>query len=322
LGLAQAALEPGDPISFAPYYALQPMSDPLGETIEPHACLTLNTIGDQNVPLNSGIAFARATGALPFLRPDQASLYPHYLDYVTPQALYDALGSVTPNQDLIDRHVIESITALARHPAGAECASSQNAAPSTATFLDSDGAEQACYRSGCSEDTEASGDTRRCYAGQRCEFATGVCVARELGKALCEEALWDADDLDEGAQRYFEQTSQTPHRLARLTTSAHTQGLDEVWAPRLEGRPFIGDAGGYVPRAAPAGRLTALLDAYTVPEGDHTFVNGEPCQAFDHGTYLTNLVARFFQSDGTDLYYLSHPKSHRCLADSVSMCTE
>jgi hypothetical protein len=51
----------------------------------------------------------------------------------------------------------------------------------------------------------------------------------------------------------------------------------------------------------------------------HTFVNGEPCQSFDHGTYLTNLTARFFQSNGTDLYYLSHPLSHHCLQD-VTTC--
>ena len=72
--------------------------------------------------------------------------------------------------------------------------------------------------------------------------------------------------------------------------------------------------------AAPFGRLTALLDAYTVPEGEHTFVNGNPCQGFDHGTYLTNLVARFFQSDGTDLYYLSHPSSHHCLGSQIPTC--
>ncbi len=110
LTLAQAALEPGDPISFAPYYALKPMTDPYGKIIAPHAVFTLNTIGDQNVPLNTGIAFARATGALPFMRPSQAGLYPEYVDYVTPASLYEALGGTTPNQELIDRHVIEGIT--------------------------------------------------------------------------------------------------------------------------------------------------------------------------------------------------------------------
>jgi hypothetical protein len=320
LGLAQAALDPGDPINFAPYYALKQMTDPNGAPIEPHACLTLNTIGDQNVPLNSGIAFARATGALPFLRPDQAHLYPEYLDYVTPQALFDALGGKTPNQDLIDTHVIEGITELARHPAGPECPVSQNAAPMDAVFLDPDGVEMACYPTGCTEETESSGDTRVCYDQQRCNFATGACVPRELGMETCEEALWDPENLDEGAHLYFEQVSPVPHRLARLTASAHDAGIDEVWAPRLKGRPFSADSTAYFPAAPPEGRVTALLNAYTVPEGEHTFINGEPCQSFDHGTYLSNLVARFFQSDGVDIYYLSHPETHRCLADHRPAC--
>jgi hypothetical protein len=96
--------------------------------------------------------------------------------------------------------------------------------------------------------------------------------------------------------------------------------LAELWAPRLQGRPFGSDAASYRPRLAPQGRLTALLDAYVVVEGEHTFVNGEPCHAFDHGTYLTNLVARFFQTDGTDLYFLSHPASHHCLATQSPSC--
>lgn len=320
LGLAQAALDPGDPISFAPFYALEQMTDPFGEPIEAHACFTLNTIGDQNVPLNSGIAFARATGALPFLRPDQATLYPHYLDFVTPKAIYEQLGGKTPNQDLIDNHVIEGITDLARHEAGPECRESANAAPSDATFTDPNGVEMACYPTGCTEASEASGDTRVCYGDQRCNFATGTCVPRELGLDTCDEALWDSDDLDEGTHLYYERASPVPHRLARLTASAHDEGIDAVWTPRLQGRPYSADATAFFPRAAPEGRLTALLNAYTVPEGEHTFVNGEPCQSFDHGTYLTNLVARFFQSDGTDIYYLSHPQTHHCLAEPAPAC--
>lgn len=312
IGLAQAALEPGDPVSFSPYYALKPMTDPFGERIAPHAMLTLNTIGDMNVPINSGIAQARAAGALPFLRPDQAELYPEYLDYVTPKALYEALGNRTPNQDLIDRHVIEGITALARHPADPQCATSANAADPDATWVSLDGESLACFPS-----CESNSD---CYSGTSCNESTKRCEARPLGAITCEEALWDADDLDEGQHRYFEQHSTVPHRLARLTASAQSLGIDEVWAPRLLGVPFGEDASAMAPLPAPDGRLTALLDAYTVPEGEHTFVNGNPCQSFDHGTYLTNLVARFFESDGTDLYYLSHPKSHRCLASQTPSC--
>ena len=320
ISLAQAALEPGDPISFAPYYALKPMTDPFGKIIDPHALLTLNTIGDMNVPLNSGIAAARASGALPFFRPDQASLYPDYLDFVTPQDLYDALGGRTPNQELIDRHVIEGITKLARHPAAAECATSYNAAPANATWLNSDGDSLSCYPTGCTQDTESSSETRVCFDGTSCDYDNQTCVPRQLGQERCDEALWDTDDLDEGRQLYFEQASTMPQRLARLTGSARDLGLEEVWAPRLKGLPYSADASGYKPQPAPGGRLTALLNAYIVVEGEHTFVNGEPCQAWDHGTYLTNLVARFFQSDGTDIYYLSHPTGHHCLETSEPIC--
>ncbi len=320
LGLAQAALEPGDPISFAPYYALKTMTDPFGHALEPHALLTLNTIGDMNVPLNAGIAQARAAGALPFMRPDQAETYPEYLDYVTPKALFDALGGRTPNRELIERNVVEGITALARHPAGPECATSANAAAANAMWIDGNGMNQQCFPKTCTADTESNPATRKCHEDTHCDSQTAVCVPNTLGQDRCDEALWDIDELDEGKQRYFEQHSSVPLRLARLTASATRAPLELVWSPRLAGVPFSADAGAYAPQAAPFGRLTALLDAYTVPQGQHTFVNGNPCQGFDHGTYLTNLVARFFESDGTDLYYLSHPSSHHCLATQTASC--
>ncbi|HZO14767.1 MAG TPA: hypothetical protein VFB62_15945, partial [Polyangiaceae bacterium] len=318
--LAQAALEPGDPISFAPHYALDPLPDPFGNATSAHAVLTLNTIGDQNVPLSSGIAFARASGALPFLRPDQAAFFPDYIDYVTPNALYQELGGKTPNQLLIEGHVVEGITKLSRHPADMSCVGSANYDPPGATYLDAAGDTQSCYPTGCTEDTESTGDTRICLGDLQCDFMTQTCIPRPLDQVRCDEALFDADDLDEGRHQYFERTAAVPHRLARLTASAKVLPLEEVWAPRLRGKPFGPDDGAWAPQPAPAGRLTALLDAYTVPQGEHTFVHGNPCQSFDHGTYLTNLVARFFQSDGTDIYYLSHPASHHCLETPVLSC--
>ncbi|MBK6519211.1 MAG: hypothetical protein IPG04_35005 [Polyangiaceae bacterium] len=309
LQLAQMALEPGDPVSFAPYYAIRQMTDPFGEPIASHAVLTVNTIGDMNVPLNSGIAFARATGALPFFAPDAASKYPEYVDYVTPAALYEALGGVTPNQDLINRHVIEGVTALARHPAQPQCVTSANA-DLDGMFTRSDGSEAACYPAGCAT---AGADCQ----GGFCDEALDRCVPNPLGELKCEEALFDADDLDEGAQLYFEQAAPVPHRLVRYTASALDSSIEAVWEPRLSGVPY-GPDGAWTPDASR--RVTGLLDAYVVPEGTHTFVNGNPCEAFDAGTYLTNAVARFFQSDGTDVYYLSNPTSHHCLAEGAATC--
>ncbi len=310
LQLAQMALEPGDPVSFAPYYAIRPMTDPFGNPIASHAVLTVNTIGDMNVPLNAGIAFARATGALPFFRPDQAARYPEYVDYATPAALFAALGEKTPNQDLIDNHVVEGISALARHPAGPACETSANAAID-GTFLTVEGEEEACFPAGCVADPDV------CPGGSTCDAVADRCLPNPLGKRVCEEALFDADDLDEGEHLYFEQSAPVPHRLVRYTASAADSSVDAVWEPRLRGLPGSADD-----QWSPSDgrRVTGLLDAYIVPEGTHTFVNGDPCQSFDHGNYLTNLVARFFQSDGTDVYYLSHPSSHHCLEESGEAC--
>ncbi|MFO0618359.1 MAG: hypothetical protein U0414_37545 [Polyangiaceae bacterium] len=311
--LAQAALDPGDPISFAPYYAIRQMTDPFGQPIAPHAVLTLNTIGDMNVPLNSGIAFARATGAVPFMRPEQAALYPEYAPYVTPQALYTELGGKTPNQVLVSNQVIEGVTKLARHPAGASCAGSANA-DLDGTWTDSTGAEKKCFPTGCTADTEKDPATRVCYPHSRCNDK-GECKPDTLGAETCEEALFDADDLDEGEQLYFEQASPIPLRLVRYTEQATVDNLAHVWEPRIAGAPRSAD-GGWTPSQP----VTGLLDAYIVPGGVHTFTNGNPCENFDSGTYLTNLVARFFMTNGEDVYYLSHPTTHHCLASDPAGC--
>jgi hypothetical protein len=307
LQLAQAALEPGDPVSFAPYYSIKAMTDPFGKRIAPHAVLTLNTIGDMNVPLNAGIAFARATGAVPFLRPDQVARYPELADYATPADLYASLGGKTPNQVLIDDHVIEGISKLARTPAGAQCVTSQNAKGATGTFPMSDGTVGQCFPTGCMA-------SDNCYYDTHCDPALDRCVPNLLDQQTCDEALFDVDDLDEGHAGFFEQNARPPLRLARYTQAATPTTLASVWEPRRTGAPYGADLA-WTPAARP---LTALLDAYIVPQGVHTFVNGEPCQGFDNGTYLTNLTARFFMTRGADLYYLSHPASHLCLQSAAS----
>jgi hypothetical protein len=305
LQLAQMVLDPADPVSFAPFYSIKPMTDPSGAVIPPHALLTLNTIGDMNVPLSTGIAFGRAAGALPFLRPDQVARFPQYADYTTPAGLYAALGNKTPNQTLIDTHVIEGIAPLARYPAGEGCTNSQNAKPLNATFAYPDGTTGQCYPTGCKA-------ANNCWYDTHCNMAIDRCVPNPIGLQTCQEALFDVEDLDEGTALYFEQGAPVPLRLARYTQAATGATLASVWEPRLLGVPHGKDLA-WMPKRP----LTALLDAYIVPQGVHTFVNGEPCQSFDAGSYLTNLTARFFMSRGTDLYYLSHPSTHLCLQDAA-----
>ena len=54
--------------------------------------------------------------------------------------------------------------------------------------------------------------------------------------------------------------------------------------------------------------------AYTTPLGEHGFYVANDCQNFSMDRYMVGLVARFFASGGKDLYYLSHPETHQCLA--------
>ena len=58
------------------------------------------------------------------------------------------------------------------------------------------------------------------------------------------------------------------------------------------------------------------MTAYLDPKGQHDWSVGDPCQAWDATTYMDNLLAHFFVTGGQDLYYLSHPSSHACLANT------
>jgi len=63
--IAAALLEPGDPVGYAPHHSLDPLTYDYDPDVEP-GCHVLHvpTIGDMNVPVNTGIAMARAGGAL------------------------------------------------------------------------------------------------------------------------------------------------------------------------------------------------------------------------------------------------------------------
>jgi len=119
--LAQLGVDPGDPINYAPYYMLRTLPDPDGNPTPPRALLGADTVGDAFVNIETGLNFARAAGALPFLPPDDLTKYPEYADYVTPQPLYDAFGEKTPNQVLIDNYEVEGVARFGRRPAGPNC---------------------------------------------------------------------------------------------------------------------------------------------------------------------------------------------------------
>ncbi len=127
----------------------------------------------------------------------------------------------------------------------------------------------------------------------------------------CSHAIADADWLAEGANAWDAPHPAVPLRLARLAGVRATDAasLARAWAPRLSGVPLSPDASGWRGREP----LLGVLDAWIQPGGQHVFVNGDPCKIFDDVVYHDGLVARFLATQGTDLYALSHPTTHRCL---------
>jgi hypothetical protein len=267
LDLTQGGIESSDPINYARAYVLSPLTHPNGARLPPRGVAVFNTTGDPLVPTGTGISFARAAGAVPFLPPEALDRYPEYADYVTPQALYDQLGKKTPNQVLIDNHVVEGLARMERTRAGSACAA--NYAPSA------------------------------------------TCSSRPDTVERCKKALYDADWLAEGKDLWDAPHPQRPLRLARAAgTITNASDLDAVWAPRLRAGLGGTDDNAYVPTSQP---LVSLVNAYNDPLGQHVWVNGNPCKAFDDAVYYNHLLIRYLASRGTDMYFASHPSSHRCL---------
>ncbi len=297
MSLASNIVDPGDPINYAPYYGLKPMTDWNGDIQPPTAVLNIVTVGDMNVPLNSGIALGRAAGAVPFLRPDAAERYPAYVDYVTPPDLYSALKSKTPSRLLVEKHVMEGINRLERNAPADLTSCNPNEVPVTT-------ADVVCHPNCTPEDTTA------CLGGQSC--VNGRCVKNPISEASCAQFLYNVDVLDEGIAGYGEAHADVPLRLARVAMPATDDTLADVWAPRLEGVPFAKDSGAW----SADQRILGQLMAYVQPTGVHGFDPSDPCLAWNTGQYMINLIGRFFATDGADVYYLSHPSSHQCLAQS------
>lgn len=289
VGLGQTAINAADPINFAPYHGLKTVVDSWGRVRPRRGLAAMVTVGDATVPAYAGMSLGRAAGALPFLRPDAAGKYPGWSDYVTPQDLFDALGERTPNRVYIDNHIVEGVSRLARTPASESCG--PNEVP--LTQLD------------CHEECEGDGD---CLYEQDC--VGGICQ-RTVSERDCSNSLFDIDVFGEGTEGFGQQTHDPPLRLARIASPARELGVDAVWAPRLSGVPYGGDAGAW-DASAP---VSMMINTYLVPWGTHTFMLTDRCKAFDTGRYMHNMLGRWFGTHSKDVYYLSHPATHLCLED-------
>jgi hypothetical protein len=154
----------------------------------------------------------------------------------------------------------------------------------------------------------------RTHAGPACNvnWVTGPsCAAQSVDPTTCAETLFDPDWLAEGANLFDAPHPAVPTRLARSAAdhAVDAASLAKAWAPRIQGAPGTPDG-----TWQPGPPLVGMVTAYNAPLGQHVWVNGDPCKAFDDAVYYDHLLIRFLATGGTDLYFLSHPQTHRCLA--------
>ena len=158
----------------------------------------------------------------------------------------------------------------------------------------------------------------RAPAGPSCNVnyrASSACTspAPTVDPSVCAQTVFDPDWHAEGRDLYAAQHFPVPLRLARRTDTRVTDAstLLDAWSPRLEGAPFTAD-GGWTSDGTP---LVGLMDAYVNPLGQHVWTTSDPCKAWDDAVYYDHALARFLATTGSDLYYLSHPATHGCMAD-------
>lgn len=134
--VAQTVLDSADPINYAPHYFLDPLDiKPEGKVL--HNVAVMPTVGDMNVPVNTGIAIGRAAGLLPLTWNEANSkdfYYGHsktawndaknfdawiknkmsWKDMAGAYKLQGKNNPVTPNQMLLDYYVIEGLEKIKR----------------------------------------------------------------------------------------------------------------------------------------------------------------------------------------------------------------
>jgi hypothetical protein len=143
--LAQAGVDGGDPINFAPYYALRRAPGIDGALLPPRPVYSFSTAGDPFVPPATSYAFARAAGGLPFLPTAFVYTHPEWAAYATPRELYAALGDRTPNDILISSGTMEGVARLGRQRANASCKPNYVSGAACSSAPSASGCEQTLY---------------------------------------------------------------------------------------------------------------------------------------------------------------------------------
>jgi hypothetical protein len=319
--------------------AYTPVADP-SATCPSSACQqfreTFYPVGSTLVAPNEGLGLARQT---PEFRQQvslsQAALDPadpfNYARYYMMKSLPRVDGSPQPPRPLLvvttagdDEVTTASGLAFARSagalpflPPGAAASMPEYADWATPSSLfqawQASTPDQVLVADGEMEGVSRLGRTPGNACGVNYVTSSTCTSAPTLGTSTCQDTLFDADWLGEAQQTYGQQHELPPLRSARIA-GMHVTGagnLEAAWTPRIQGAPFSPD-GSWTPDQP----LVASVTAYMQPTGQHDWSVGDPCQSFDATTYMDNLLAHFFVSGGKDLYYLSHPTTHTCLANS------
>ncbi len=243
--LAQIALDPADPVNYARRVFLDPVTAPDVEAGRIRSVMVMNTAGDTTVPVSTGNAYARAAGILAFMPPDAPD---DFADWRAPTRFGEVYGWRTPDDILIEYHVLEGIAALDRHPV---------------------------------------------------EGAPGF--------------LFDVDDLSDG-QQFF--TPRGNRQLAEADGGIRPDRLDPPLRWGRESRPALSVAGLDPWRTDTSyGGVSVVLNAMTIPSGQHVLLPVDPSKIFDEGEYLLNVIGWYLASGGSELpwYALSNPF---CLEDT------
>lgn len=140
----------------------------------------------------------------------------------------------------------------------------------------------------------------------------GICgVPTGPSAQACRQSLYDVDWFAEGQDGYGAAHPAEPLRLVRRSEAVGSDldSLERIWAPRTVGAP---GAGAGFAEDVP---LAAVGHVYVAPEGAHTWLPPDACERFDDATWGNLLNGRFLGTGGRDVYYVTHPATHRCLAD-------
>jgi hypothetical protein len=129
--------------------------------------------------------------------------------------------------------------------------------------------------------------------------------------STCAQTLYDIDYASDGTNLLDAPHPTVPLRLGRLASVIGTDAasLDTSWTPRLSVLSPTSPDG-----AQASAPIVGMVNAYVNPLGQHVYVINDPCRAFDDVTYYDTQMGRFLATGGHDLYVLSHPQTHKCMA--------